>query len=96
MLHLIFQSPIDAAILERIAAGDDVVFLENSLLRLLRHGNLNNALAQLLKDSRLYVLADELEARGIAVDELVNGIAVIDYAQLVGLTVNNTLIQTWS
>ena len=96
MLHLIFQSPIDAAILERIAAGDDVVFLENSLLRLLRHGNLNNALAQLLKDSRLYVLADELEARGIAVDELVNGIAVIDYAQLVDLTVNNTLIQTWS
>ena len=96
MLHLIFQSPIDAAILERIAAGDEVVFLENSVLRLLQKGSLNDSLAQLLLQSRLCVLAEDLEVRGIAMDELVNGIDVIDYAELVDLTVNNPLIQTWS
>jgi len=96
MLHLIFQSPIDAAILERIATGDEVVFLENSVLRLLQKGSLNDSLAQLLLQSRLCVLAEDLEVRGIAMDELVNGIDVIDYAELVDLTVNNPLIQTWS
>ena len=96
MLHLIFQSPIDIAILERIDSGDDVVFLENSVLRILQKGSLNDSLIQLLKQSRLYVLVDDIEIRGIEADELVNGIEVIDYPELVSLTVKNPLIQSWS
>ena len=96
MLHLIFQSPINAAILERITAGDDVVFLENSVLRLLKKGSLNDTLAQLLKRNRLCVLAEDIEVRGIVAEELVNGIDVIDYAELVSLTVKNPLSLSWS
>ncbi|HEY5139666.1 MAG TPA: sulfurtransferase complex subunit TusB [Methylococcales bacterium] len=96
MLHLIFQSPIEIAILERIDSGDDVVFLENSVLRILQKGSLNDSLIQLLKQSRLYVLVDDIEIRGIEADELVNGIEVIDYPELVSLTVKNPLIQSWS
>jgi tRNA 2-thiouridine synthesizing protein B len=96
MLHLIFQSPIDMAILERIDSGDDVVFLENSVLRILKEGSLGDILSQLLKRNRLCVLADDIEIRGIVTDELVNGIEVIDYSGLVGLTVKNPVIQSWS
>ena len=96
MLHLIFQSPIDAAILERISSGDDVVFLENSVLRILQKGSLCNTLTQLLKHNRLCVLHDDIEVRGIRADELVNGIEVIDYSELVRLTVKNPQIQSWS
>ncbi|MGR9000426.1 MAG: sulfurtransferase complex subunit TusB [Gammaproteobacteria bacterium] len=96
MLHLIFQSPIDAAILERIDSGDDVVFLENSVLRILQEGCLSDTLSRLLNYNHLYVLADDIEVRGIGADELVNGIEVIDYSELVRLTVKNPVIQTWS
>ncbi len=96
MLHLIFQSPIDIAILERIDSGDDVVFLENAVLRILKKGSLCGALTQLLNVNRLYVLGDDIEARGIGTDELVCGIEVIDYAELVNLTVKNPVIQSWS
>ena len=96
MLHLIFQSPIDMAILERIDSGDDVVFLENSVLRILKNGCLSDTLMQLLKQNRLYVLADDIVVRGIVADELVNGIEVIDYSELVRLTVKNPVIQSWS
>jgi tRNA 2-thiouridine synthesizing protein B len=96
MLHLVFQSPIEIAILERIDSGDDVVFLENSVLRILQKGHLSASLTQLLKQSRLYVLANDIEIRGIAANELVNGIEVIDYPELVSLTVKNPLIQSWS
>jgi tRNA 2-thiouridine synthesizing protein B len=96
MLHLIFQSPIDIAILERIDSGDDVVFLENSVLRTLQKGSLSDTLTQLLKQNRLCVLADDIVVRGIVADELVNGIEVIDYSELVRLTVKNPVIQTWS
>jgi tRNA 2-thiouridine synthesizing protein B len=96
MLHLIFQSPIDIAILERIDSGDDAVFLENSVLRILQKGSLSDTLTQLLKQNRLCVLADDIEVRGIVADELVNGIEVIDYLELVRLTVKNPVIQSWS
>jgi len=96
MLHLIFQSPIDIAILERIDSGDDVVFLENSVLRILQKGSLNDTLMRFLRQNRLCVLADDIEVRGIVADELVNGIEVIDYSELVRLTVKNPVIQSWS
>ncbi len=96
MLHLIFQSPIELAVLERIALGDDVVFLENAVLRILEKGSLSASLTQLLKQNRLYVLADDIEVRGIQLSELVTGIEVIDYDELVILTVKNPVIQSWS
>ena len=96
MLHLIFQSPIEMAILERIDSGDDVVFLENSVLRILQNGLLQDTLTQLLGKSRLYVLFEDIEVRGITADELIKGIEVIDYAGLVALTVKNPVIQSWS
>jgi tRNA 2-thiouridine synthesizing protein B len=96
MLHLIFQSPIDMAILERIDSGDDVMFLENSVLRILQKGSLCDILTQMLKNNRLCVLGDDVMVRGIPADQLVQGIEVIDYAELVRLTVKNPLIQTWS
>ena len=96
MLHLIFQSPIDMAILERIDSGDDVMFLENSVLRILQKGSLCDILTQMLKNNRLCVLGDDIVVRGIIADELVQGIEVIDYAELVRLTVKNPVIQSWS
>jgi len=96
MLHLIFQSPIEIAILERIDAGDDVVFLESSVLRILQKGNLSAILMSLLKRSQLCVLAEDIEVRGIVADELVKGIEVIDYSELVRLAVKNPVIQSWS
>ncbi len=96
MLHLIFQSPIEVAILERIDSGDVVVFLENAVLRILQNGLLSGTLTQQLKRNRLCVLSDDIVVRGIAADELVNGIEVIDYSELVELTVNNPVIQSWA
>ncbi|MDP1772828.1 MAG: sulfurtransferase complex subunit TusB [Methylobacter sp.] len=96
MLHLIFQSPIESAILERIDSGDIVVFLENAVLRTLQNSAISNTLAQQLGRNRLCVLSDDIAVRGIAPDELVQGIEVIDYAGLVELTVNNPVIQSWS
>lgn len=96
MLHLISQSPIETAVLERIDTGDSVVFMENAVLRILQNGNLAESLAGLLARNRLYVLSDELSVRGIRPDELVVGIEAIDYAGLVELTVKHPLIQTWS
>lgn len=96
MLHLVFQFLGDTAILERIDTGDGVVFLDNAVLRILQDGNLANRLMPLLSNHRFYALADDLAIRGITADELIQGIEIIDYPKLVALTVEHSLIQTWS
>jgi tRNA 2-thiouridine synthesizing protein B len=96
MLHLIFQSPIESAILQRIDPGDAVVFLENAVLRIIQNGALEPLLSPLINKNRLCVLNDDIVVRGIAVDELISGIEVIDYAELVELTVHNPVIQSWT
>ena len=95
MLHLIFQSPIDTAILERIDSDDVVVFLENAVLRTLQHGDIGGFLAQ-KTSNRFCVLSDDIAVRGIVPDELIKGVEVIDYAGLVELTINNPVIHSWT
>lgn len=95
MLHLISQSPIDKALLDRIDKGDDVVFVENAVLQILQKGHLSSLLTQLIKKNQLFVLADDILVRGITAKELVADIQVIDYSDLVDLTVKNKLIQSW-
>jgi tRNA 2-thiouridine synthesizing protein B len=96
VLHLVFQSPVETAILERIDSGDVVVFLENAVLRVLQNSVISDTLTRQLGRSRFCVLSDDIAIRGISPDELVKGLEMIDYAELVELTVNSPIIQSWT
>jgi len=97
MLHLIYQSPIDSSVIQRIESGDDVVFFENAVFRLNKGSQQSSELEQMLAiNAHLHVLSDELEIRGVNTDELVLGIAVINYSGLVSLTEKNKIIRTWN
>ena len=95
MLHLLFASLADDAVLKRFAQGDDVVFLENASFSLLKNSRFAQTLAS-LTNCQLYVLADDLTARGLMADDLVTNLKVINYDDLVTLTVSNPHIHSWS
>jgi sulfur relay protein TusB/DsrH len=95
MLHLVFQLPVETALFERMAPGDEAVFLENAVFRALQNSHLSHFLTHQLSKIRLYVLVDDLKIRGLTHAELVKGIQVIDYSELVELTVQNVVIQSW-
>ena len=97
MLHLIYQSPLESSVIQRIESGDDVVFFENAVFRVNKKSLQSTELEQMLANNvYLYVLHDELVIRGVNTDELVLGIAVIDYSGLVALTEKNKIIRTWN
>ena len=97
MLHLIYQSPVEDSVIQRIESGDDVVFFENAVFRVNKKSLQSTELEQMLANNvHLYVLHDELVIRGVNTDELVLGIAVIDYSGLVTLTEKNKIIRTWN
>lgn len=96
MLHLIFQPLPDSVILDRMACGDAAVFLGSGVLSLMRQGCLAGVLLAKLSDHRFYALKEDMAIRGILVEELAEGVAVIDYAGWVQLTVEHPLIQSWT
>ncbi len=97
MLHLIFQSVLEHAVIQRIGRGDDVVFMENAVFRVYKYNILSAELQKMLNNNiNLYVLSEEIETRGINVSELILGVKVIDYLGLVQLTEDNKVIMTWN
>ncbi|MCK4493896.1 MAG: sulfurtransferase complex subunit TusB [Methylococcales bacterium] len=96
MLHLIYQSPLEIATLQRISTDDSVLFLENSLFQLLKKGTSESLLTKNLSSQSLFVLKDEIQLRGIMENELIDTIQVIPYEGFVNLTLENALIQTWN
>jgi tRNA 2-thiouridine synthesizing protein B len=97
MLHLIFQSTFDDSLLHRMDSGDDLVFLESSVFRLIKGSVLTDELEKMSKlNINLYVLKCDLETRGIDAGELALGFDLIDYPGLVQLTEKNKVIRTWS
>ena len=96
MLHLIFTTAIDENLCARFSAGDALAFLENSVLILLKQGKLQPLMTRLQSQHNVYVLGNDLNARGIHHTELVSGIHIIDYPQLVQLSLTHSLIQSWT
>lgn len=95
MLHLIFHTPVDSGLLQRIGSEDAIVFMDNAVLCLLKHSIFSKVLSNLTHHS-CYALLEDLQIRGINPQELsAADIQIINYPQLVDLTVANPVIQSW-
>lgn len=95
MLHLIFQSPVDASILERMSVDDVAVFLESGVFAVIQASTTAVLIKTMLNSNRFYVLLEDMQVRGILATEIVPEIGIIDYSGLVKLTVDNQRIASW-
>jgi len=96
MLHLIFVTSLDGVVLDRIGNGDAMVFMESAVLRTLKNSISGQQLSKLLDYSRAYVMAEQLTACGIRVDDLVAGVEIINTDDLVDLCVKYPVIHSWT
>lgn len=96
MLHLVADLPLANLIIGRTAVGDDVV-LQGGWIWAAFAGHQDNLIVQQLlsQGCNVYVLKDQLSMNGITDQQLLSGVDAIDYAQLVELTVKNTVIHNW-
>ncbi|WP_446808438.1 sulfurtransferase complex subunit TusB [Methylomonas sp. 2BW1-5-20] len=96
MLHLLSQLPLQAAVVERIGDGDDVVLMDNAVCAALG-GHGGNVLLQrlLAANCRIFALNEMLQAHGVEPQFLLSGVEQVDYAGLVELTVKNPVIHSW-
>ena len=96
MLHLISENTLTRPVVERIAAGDDVVLQAGSVWAAFAGHADNPKIDQLLaKPCRVFAMQDMLQAFGIVPERMLAGITAIGYPELVELTVENPVIHTW-
>ena len=98
MLHIVNKSPLERSTLDSCLAaaqpGAAVLLIEDGVYAVTRghvaEGRLRAALAHL----EIYVLAPDLEARGMA-QALAEGVKPIDYAGFVELVAQHKNCQSW-
>lgn len=99
MLHIVNKSPFERNCLESCArlsrSGSCILLIEDGIYGALADGEAAKLIEECLLDREVFVLGEDLQARGIASDRLVNGVEVVDYAGFVKLAVAQPSVQSW-
>ncbi len=101
VLHLVNRSPGEslalAQCLERACAGDAVLLLESGVYAVLKDSVFApTRLVESMPRVAIHALAPDLAARGIAAEEVLAGVVLIDYVGFVELSVIHTPIISWN
>ena len=96
MLHIVSTNTEHEVLFERIAKGDTLLFVASAVLCLHKNSQSAQTILAYCQDFQCYALEADLLARGLAVDEILPEITVVDYLGFVSLTVEHAVIKTWN
>ena len=98
MLHIVNKSPLERSTLDSCLAaaqpGAAVLLIEDGVYAATRGNAAESKLKAASAHLEIYVLAPDLEARGMA-QALAEGIKTVDYAGFVELVVQHKNCQSW-
>lgn len=98
-LNIVNKSPFEKRTLEqclkRIGEGDSVLLIEDATISAVSGTAYANLLLEASKQSRLYVLQPDLQARGFAEKPLLDPVEAVDYAGFVDLVVKHERVHSW-
>ncbi|MDZ7840429.1 MAG: sulfurtransferase complex subunit TusB [Gammaproteobacteria bacterium] len=99
MLHTVNKSPFERDSLGtcfRLARqGSDVLLIEDAVYAALAGTRLEACVREAMTRCSIYVLKEDVEARGICIGALIPGIETVDYGGFVDLAVRNDSVQSW-
>jgi tRNA 2-thiouridine synthesizing protein B len=68
---------------------------EDGVYAALKGTNMEDKVKSAAQGIKFYVLGPDLKARGIADDRVIDGIAIVDYAGFVDLSVESDKVSAW-
>lgn len=99
-LHLVSRSPAGSRALEQCLArageGDAVLLLEDGVYAAAEGSALGGMLRAAVGRVAVYVLAPDLDARGLDISGLASGVRPVDYSGFVALTTAHNPIVSWT
>jgi len=98
-LHTVNKSPFERCSLEscvRLATeGSGILLIEDGVYGAMKGTAKSAVLESALGKVKVYVLGDDLAARGIAKEKLIDGIETVDYSGFVNLVCEYDTTNSW-
>ncbi len=97
MLHILNKSPLQTGTLDtvlRLAASGALLLIEDAVYAATAGNAAEPKLRQAMAKLKVYALAPDLAARGVA-DRLIDGVTAVDYDGFVDLVVEHPNSQSW-
>ena len=99
MLHTMNKSPFEKSTLDsclRFAQqGASILLLEDGVYAAMRGTAAEEKMIAAGNSHKIFVLGPDLKARGLAVENVIEGIEMVDYGGFVDLTVSHDSVQSW-
>ncbi len=99
MLHTVNKSPFEKNSLEtclRLArSGSDILLIEDAVYAAMKGTAVEGTIRSALEKHRVFALGPDINARGIAPDNVIDGVTVVGYDGFVDLAVENDRVQAW-
>ena len=97
MLHILNKSPLEKPVLDtvlRLASAGALLLIEDGVYAATRGNAAEAKLREAMAKLKVYALAPDLQARGMA-DRLIDGVDTVDYDGFVDLVVEHPNCQSW-
>jgi tRNA 2-thiouridine synthesizing protein B len=99
VLHIVNKSPYDRNSLDTCLClalpGSAILLIEDGVYAARKPSSAADKLKQALENHPLFALQADLQARGLAVESLVDGVQLVDYDGFVKLTTEYDRTQSW-
>lgn len=98
-LHTVNQSPLLgsalASCLRLSSAGSGILLLEDGVLACLRDSESAKTVEDAMRSHQVYVLSEDLAARGVPEDRVLEGVSIVSYEGFVDLCTHYGKVQAW-
>jgi len=99
MLHTVNKSPFErdalSSCLKHAVTGSSVLLIEDGVVAALDNTAIADQVKGAMNDVSVFVLGEDLKARGLGEDKLIDGVTVVDYSGFVDLATKNDKVQSW-
>ena len=99
MLHTVNKSPFEnssvSSCLSLCAKDSSILFIEDAVISVMKSTKFSDLIETSLKNFKMYALKPDLEARGLSLDNVIDGIKLVGYEEFVDLTTEHDSVQSW-
>ncbi len=99
MLHTINKSPFENSTMSSCIAmcsqDSSILFIEDGVISVMKSTKFSELVENALKEFKMYVLKPDLEARGLSLNNVIEGVEIVGYDEFVDLTTEHKTVQSW-
>ena len=99
MLHTVNKSPFEnstvISCISMCSKNSSILFIEDAVISVMKSTKFSKTISNSLKDFKMYALKPDLEARGLSLDNVIEGVEIVGYEEFVDLTTEHDSVQSW-